>query len=92
MTLYPELMASAMYRISGSQGVDDPMYVYIGLLFGLQGIYVSALFVTSWIMSGTWLAGMLTVAWFIINRYEHGLAFSLVNESRHCHRCTVSLE
>ncbi|XP_075438819.1 putative C-mannosyltransferase DPY19L4 isoform X2 [Ascaphus truei] len=70
MTLYPELMASAMYRISGSQGVDDPMYVYIGLLFGLQGIYVSALFVTSWIMSGTWLAGMLTVAWFIINRAD----------------------
>eukprot|EP00079_Xenopus_tropicalis_P036882 XP_017950653.1 PREDICTED: probable C-mannosyltransferase DPY19L4 [Xenopus tropicalis] len=70
MTLYPELIASALYQMSGSQGVVEPVYFYIGILFGLQGIYVSALFVTSWIMSGTWLAGMLTVAWFIINRTD----------------------
>lgn len=47
----------------------EPVYFYIGIVFGLQGIYVTALFVTSWLMSGTWLAGMLTVAWFLINRY-----------------------
>ncbi|XP_068093773.1 probable C-mannosyltransferase DPY19L4 isoform X2 [Hyperolius riggenbachi] len=70
MTLYPELIASALYHMSGSKGVVDPVYFYIGILFGLQGIYVSALFVTSWIMSGTWLAGMLTAAWFIINRAD----------------------
>ncbi|XP_018079373.1 probable C-mannosyltransferase DPY19L4 isoform X2 [Xenopus laevis] len=70
MTLYPELIASALYQMFGGQGVVEPVYFYIGILFGLQGIYVSALFVTSWIMSGTWLAGMLTVAWFIINRTD----------------------
>ncbi|KAG9478788.1 hypothetical protein GDO78_012443 [Eleutherodactylus coqui] len=70
MTLYPELLASALYQMSGSQGVVDPVYFYIGIIFGLQGIYISALFVTSWIMSGTWLAGMLTAAWFIINRTD----------------------
>ncbi|XP_063780195.1 probable C-mannosyltransferase DPY19L4 [Pseudophryne corroboree] len=70
MTLYPELIASALYQMSGSQGVVDPVYFYIGIIFGLQGIYISALFVTSWIMSGTWLAGMLTAAWFIINRTD----------------------
>ncbi|KAG8441760.1 hypothetical protein GDO86_010802 [Hymenochirus boettgeri] len=70
MSLYPELIASALYQMSGSQGVVDPVYFYIGILFGLQGIYASALFVTSWIMSGTWLSGMLTVAWFIINRAD----------------------
>ncbi|XP_063306388.1 probable C-mannosyltransferase DPY19L4 [Pelobates fuscus] len=70
MTLYPELIASALYQMSGSQGVVDPVYFYIGILFGLQGIYVSALFVTSWIMSRSWLAGMLTVGWFIINRTD----------------------
>ncbi|PNI85041.1 DPY19L4 isoform 7, partial [Pan troglodytes] len=48
----------------------EPVYFYIGIVFGLQGIYVTALFVTSWLMSGTWLAGMLTVAWFIINRVD----------------------
>ncbi|KAM4704940.1 putative C-mannosyltransferase DPY19L4 [Rhinophrynus dorsalis] len=70
MNLYPELIASALYQMSESQGVVDPVYFYIGILFCLQGIYVSALFVTSWIMSGTWLSGMLTVAWFIINRTD----------------------
>ncbi|XP_053324230.1 probable C-mannosyltransferase DPY19L4 [Spea bombifrons] len=70
MSLYPELIASALYQMSSSQGAVDPVYFYIGILFGLQGIYASALFVTSWIMSGSWLAGMLTVAWFIINRTD----------------------
>uniref|UniRef100_A0ACB8FFI3 Uncharacterized protein n=1 Tax=Sphaerodactylus townsendi TaxID=933632 RepID=A0ACB8FFI3_9SAUR len=70
MTLYPELIASALYQASGSEEVIEPVYFYIGIVFGLQGIYVTALFVTSWLMSGTWLAGMLTVAWFIINRAD----------------------
>nr|XP_060631602.1 probable C-mannosyltransferase DPY19L4 isoform X1 [Anolis sagrei ordinatus] len=70
MTLYPELIASVLYQASGSEDVIEPVYFYIGIVFGLQGIYVTALFVTSWLMSGTWLAGMLTVAWFIINRAD----------------------
>ncbi|KAH0617556.1 hypothetical protein JD844_015937 [Phrynosoma platyrhinos] len=70
MTLYPELIASILYQASGSKEVIEPVYFYIGIVFGLQGIYVTALFVTSWLMSGTWLAGMLTVAWFIINRAD----------------------
>uniref|UniRef100_A0A8C9EJN7 Dpy-19 like 4 n=1 Tax=Pavo cristatus TaxID=9049 RepID=A0A8C9EJN7_PAVCR len=61
MTLYPELIASVLYQASGSEEVIEPVYFYIGIVFGLQGIYVTALFVTSWVMSGTWLAGMLTV-------------------------------
>ncbi|OXB69404.1 hypothetical protein ASZ78_004894 [Callipepla squamata] len=70
MTLYPELIASVLYQASGSEEVIEPVYFYIGIVFGLQGIYVTALFVTSWVMSGTWLAGMLTVAWFVINRTD----------------------
>uniref|UniRef100_H0VNL8 Dpy-19 like 4 n=1 Tax=Cavia porcellus TaxID=10141 RepID=H0VNL8_CAVPO len=70
MSLYPELIASVLYQATGSNEIIEPMYFYIGIVFGLQGIYVTALFVTSWLMSGTWLAGMLTVAWFIINRVD----------------------
>ncbi|XP_029779397.1 probable C-mannosyltransferase DPY19L4 isoform X5 [Suricata suricatta] len=70
MSLYPELIASVLYQATGSNEVIEPVYFYIGIVFGLQGIYVTALFVTSWLMSGTWLAGMLTVAWFIINRVD----------------------
>ncbi|XP_078208795.1 putative C-mannosyltransferase DPY19L4 isoform X9 [Callithrix jacchus] len=70
MSLYPELIASVLYQATGSNEIIEPVYFYIGIVFGLQGIYVTALFVTSWLMSGTWLAGMLTVAWFIINRVD----------------------
>ncbi|XP_023374019.1 probable C-mannosyltransferase DPY19L4 [Otolemur garnettii] len=70
MSVYPELIASVLYQATGSNEVIEPVYFYIGIVFGLQGIYVTALFVTSWLMSGTWLAGMLTVAWFIINRVD----------------------
>ncbi|XP_062935794.1 probable C-mannosyltransferase DPY19L4 isoform X3 [Cynocephalus volans] len=70
MSLYPELIASVLYQATGSNEFIEPVYFYIGIVFGLQGIYVTALFVTSWLMSGTWLAGMLTVAWFIINRVD----------------------
>ncbi|XP_024899114.1 probable C-mannosyltransferase DPY19L4 isoform X4 [Pteropus alecto] len=69
MSLYPELIASVLYQATGSNEIIEPVYFYIGIVFGLQGIYVAALFVTSWLMSGTWLAGMLTVSWFIINRF-----------------------
>ena len=46
----------------------DPICFYIGAVFCLQALYVTALFVTSWVMSGTWVAGMLAVAWFVINK------------------------
>lgn len=48
----------------------EPIYFYIGVVFVLQAVHVTALFVSSWIMSGTWIAGMLSVAWYIVNRYE----------------------
>uniref|UniRef100_A0AAY4D5D9 C-mannosyltransferase DPY19L4 n=1 Tax=Denticeps clupeoides TaxID=299321 RepID=A0AAY4D5D9_9TELE len=68
LSLYPELVTSLLYRLTGSQDVIEPVYFYIGVVFGLQAVYVTALFVSSWVMSGTWVAGMLAVAWYIINR------------------------
>ncbi|XP_061597276.1 probable C-mannosyltransferase DPY19L4 [Cololabis saira] len=68
--LYPELITSFIYRISGSQDFVEPIYFYIGAVFGLQAVYVTALFVCSWVMSGTWVAGMLTVSWYVINRAD----------------------
>ncbi|KAI5100758.1 putative C-mannosyltransferase DPY19L3 isoform X2 [Silurus meridionalis] len=68
LSLYPELLSSLLYKLSGSQDSIEPVYFYIGLVFALQAVYVTALFICSWVMSGTWVAGMLAVAWFIINR------------------------
>ncbi|KAM6904289.1 putative C-mannosyltransferase DPY19L4 [Lycodopsis pacificus] len=68
LSLYPELITSFIYRVTGSQDFVEPIYFYVGAVFGLQAIYVTALFVCSWVMSGTWVAGMLTVSWYVINR------------------------
>ncbi|XP_072324158.1 probable C-mannosyltransferase DPY19L4 isoform X3 [Scyliorhinus torazame] len=70
INLYPEVFAGILYRITGSQEAIEPVYFYIGIIFGLQAIYVTALYVTSWMLSGTWMAGMLTVVWYIINRID----------------------
>ncbi|KAJ8000274.1 hypothetical protein DPEC_G00203140 [Dallia pectoralis] len=70
LSLYPELVTSLLYRITGSQDVIEPVYFYIGVVFGLQAVYITALFVSSWLLSGTWLAGMLAVAWYMINRAD----------------------
>uniref|UniRef100_H3CF34 Dpy-19 like 4 n=2 Tax=Tetraodon nigroviridis TaxID=99883 RepID=H3CF34_TETNG len=66
--LYPELATSFLYRITSSHEFVEPIYFYIGTVFGLQAVCVTALFVCSWVMSGTWVAGMLAVAWYVINR------------------------
>ncbi|TMS18181.1 putative C-mannosyltransferase DPY19L4 [Larimichthys crocea] len=68
LSLYPELITSFIYRVTSSQDLVEPIYFYIGAVFGLQAVYVTALFVCSWVMSGTWVAGMLAVAWYVINR------------------------
>uniref|UniRef100_A0A672H441 Dpy-19 like 4 n=1 Tax=Salarias fasciatus TaxID=181472 RepID=A0A672H441_SALFA len=68
LSLYPELITSFIYRVTNSQDLVEPIYFYIGAVFGLQAVYVTALFVCSWVMSGTWVAGMLAVAWYVINR------------------------
>ncbi|XP_047239438.1 probable C-mannosyltransferase DPY19L4 isoform X2 [Girardinichthys multiradiatus] len=68
--LYPELITSFVYRITNSQESVEPIYFYIGTVFGLQAVCVTALFVCSWVMSGTCVAGMLAVSWFVINRQD----------------------
>ncbi|CAL8365460.1 unnamed protein product [Arctogadus glacialis] len=70
LSLYPEIITAFVYRVTESQDFMDPICFYIGAVFCLQALYVTALFVTSWVMSGTWVAGMLAVAWFVINKSD----------------------
>ncbi|KAM7373535.1 hypothetical protein PAMP_008378 [Pampus punctatissimus] len=58
------------FWFSTRQDFVEPIYFYIGAVFGLQVVYITALFVCSWVMSGTWMAGMLAVAWYVINRTD----------------------
>ncbi|XP_075172137.1 putative C-mannosyltransferase DPY19L4 [Anomaloglossus baeobatrachus] len=66
LALYPEVFAGMLYQLVGRQDLS-PANFYLGMVCGLQGIYIGSLFVTSWILSGTWLAGLLTIVWFLIN-------------------------
>ncbi|XP_054911147.1 probable C-mannosyltransferase DPY19L4 isoform X2 [Poeciliopsis prolifica] len=68
--LYPELITSFLYRVTGSQNRVEPVSFYLGSVFVLQAVCVSALFVCSWALSGTCVAGMLAVSWFVINRQD----------------------
>lgn len=64
------------------QAYLEPVYFYIYTVFSLQAVYVIALFITSWLLSGSWLAGALTGVWYILNRYT----------SHHAHPTNDSLK
>uniref|UniRef100_A0A8C5KFA5 Dpy-19 like C-mannosyltransferase 3 n=1 Tax=Jaculus jaculus TaxID=51337 RepID=A0A8C5KFA5_JACJA len=70
MNIYQEVFLSILYRVLPIQKYLEPVYFYIYTLFGLQAIYVTALYVTSWLLSGTWLSGLLAALWYVTNRVD----------------------
>ncbi|XP_029464286.1 probable C-mannosyltransferase DPY19L3 isoform X2 [Rhinatrema bivittatum] len=69
MNIYQEVFLGLLYRILPIRFLE-PVYFYIYTLFGLQAVHVIALYVTSWILSGTWLSGLLAALWYIVNRID----------------------
>uniref|UniRef100_A0A5F8GCN3 Dpy-19 like C-mannosyltransferase 3 n=1 Tax=Monodelphis domestica TaxID=13616 RepID=A0A5F8GCN3_MONDO len=70
MNIYQEVFLSILYRVLPIKTYLEPVYFYIYTLFGLQAMYVTALYVTSWLLSGTWLSGLLAAFWYVINRID----------------------
>ncbi|XP_023582716.1 probable C-mannosyltransferase DPY19L3 isoform X2 [Trichechus manatus latirostris] len=70
MNIYQEVFLSILYKVLPIQKYLEPVYFYIYTLFGLQAIYVAALYVTSWLLSGTWLSGLLAAFWYVTNRID----------------------
>ncbi|XP_074171092.1 protein C-mannosyl-transferase DPY19L3 isoform X4 [Rhinolophus sinicus] len=70
MNIYQEVLLSILYRALPIQTYLEPVYFYIYTLFGLQAIYVTALYTTSWLLSGTWLSGLLAAFWYVTNRID----------------------
>ncbi|XP_072527775.1 protein C-mannosyl-transferase DPY19L3 isoform X2 [Salminus brasiliensis] len=70
MNIYQEVLLSILYRILPIQDYLEPVYFYIYTVFALQAVYVLALFLTSWMLSDSWLAGALTGVWYILNRID----------------------
>jgi len=55
------------------QNTTEPVYFYIDVIFALHGLLLCSLFLTSWALSDSWLAGLLTAAFYIFNRYHRHL-------------------
>ncbi|XP_006168056.2 probable C-mannosyltransferase DPY19L3 isoform X4 [Tupaia chinensis] len=70
MNIYQEVFLSILYRLLPIQKYLEPVYFYIYTLFGLQAVYVTALYITSWLLSGTWLSGLLAAFWYVTNRID----------------------
>ncbi|KAA8596027.1 hypothetical protein FQN60_011318, partial [Etheostoma spectabile] len=70
MNIYQEVFLSVLYRLLPIQLYLEPVYFYIYTVFSLQAVYVIALYLTAWLLSGSWLAGMLAGVWYILNRWK----------------------
>uniref|UniRef100_A0A3Q2FM01 Dpy-19 like C-mannosyltransferase 3 n=1 Tax=Cyprinodon variegatus TaxID=28743 RepID=A0A3Q2FM01_CYPVA len=70
MNIYQEVFLSVLYRLLPLQAYLEPVYFYIYTVFSLQAVYVIALYLTAWLLSGSWLAGTLTGVWYILNRVD----------------------
>ncbi|XP_060110373.1 probable C-mannosyltransferase DPY19L3 [Heteronotia binoei] len=70
MNVYQEVFLSILYRTFHIKKFLEPIYFYIYTLFGLQTVHVVAIYVTSWLLSGTWLSGVLAAFWYVVNRLD----------------------
>ncbi|KAK7913203.1 hypothetical protein WMY93_013414 [Mugilogobius chulae] len=70
MNIYQEVFLSVLYRLLPVQSYLEPIYFYIYTVFSLQAVYVMALYLTAWLLSGSWMAGALTGVWYILNRID----------------------
>ncbi|XP_044024149.1 probable C-mannosyltransferase DPY19L3 isoform X5 [Siniperca chuatsi] len=70
MNIYQEVFLSVLYRLLPIQLYLEPVYFYIYTVFSLQAVYVIALYLTAWLLSGSWQAGTLTGVWYILNRVD----------------------
>lgn len=66
--IYQEVILGALYRILPIK--MEYVYFYINTVFGLHGIYMMSLFASSWILSGSWLAGLLSACFYIFNSVD----------------------
>ncbi|KAG8437375.1 hypothetical protein GDO86_008173 [Hymenochirus boettgeri] len=70
MNVYQEVILAILYKYLPFWNYLEPVYFYIYTVFGLQTMYVTALYINSWLLSGTWLSGALTALWYIVNRVD----------------------
>ncbi|XP_078694260.1 protein C-mannosyl-transferase DPY19L3-like isoform X2 [Branchiostoma floridae x Branchiostoma belcheri] len=68
--IYQEVVMALMYRILSLQKTVEPVFFYIHAVFGLHAVLVMSLYGTTWLLSGSWLAGILSAAFYIFNKAD----------------------
>ncbi|XP_072036179.1 protein C-mannosyl-transferase DPY19L3-like isoform X2 [Amphiura filiformis] len=67
--VYQEVILAVLYKtLPFVQDHLKPIFFYIDSVFVLHGMYVVALYCTAWLLSGSWMAGVLATAFFIFNK------------------------
>ncbi|XP_028411451.1 probable C-mannosyltransferase DPY19L3 [Dendronephthya gigantea] len=68
--IYQEVILGVLYRLSSFKDSVEYVYFYINTIFGLHGMYMVSLFIASWLLSDSWLAGILATFFFIFNKTD----------------------
>jgi len=66
--IYQEVFLAYAYKFYNFR--LTPIFFYTYFIFGLQGFYLSALYLLSWSLSGTWVSGVLTAIFVVANRFD----------------------
>ncbi|XP_014769957.1 probable C-mannosyltransferase DPY19L3 [Octopus bimaculoides] len=71
MNIYQEIILATIYRsFTVIHKNFLPVFFYIHTIFSLHGALVSSLFVTAWMLSESWLTGILAACFYIFNRLD----------------------
>ncbi|XP_074656424.1 protein C-mannosyl-transferase DPY19L3-like [Tubulanus polymorphus] len=65
-----EYIPIRLFNLIFSKLQTQPIFFYINSVFVLHGCLVSALFVMAWMLSSSWLAGVLASLFYIFNRID----------------------
>merc|ERR1719266_3231672 len=66
--IYQELILAAIYKLYSFR--LNPIFFYTYSVFCLQGVFMTSLYLLSWTLSGSWLAGLLTAVSVMVNRFD----------------------
>lgn len=71
MNIHQEILLASIYKsFSFIQHSFQPIYFYINTIFTLHAMLVGCLFLLTWMLSNSWLAGILTSCFYIFNRMD----------------------
>ena len=80
--IHQEILLAAIYRAYNFR--TEPIFFYTAAVFCLQGLYLCALYLLAWSLSGTWLAGLLTAVWLAVNRSDPSTMALVLSADRPC--------